>query len=238
MNISIREIGENIKNSKNFTGEVLYDISLKDYTTIKTGGNASLFIRPQSELALKDAVLQCKKASLPVFVLGGGSNLVINDEGLNQAVVYTAGLNIFSIKSNHAYPYEMEDLPFVKEACPVQISCGAGMTVNSLCDFCAKYGIIGLESFAGLPGTLGGAAFMNARCYEKNIGDFIAYVRYLDLDAIDSDEGNANIIKEYASAGDEKSWGYKKSPFQDMNVVRYLYRCKYFWRNDFSACNI
>ena len=81
--------------------------------------------------------------------------------------------------------------------------------MQDVAEFCAEHGLTGLEDFAGLPGTAGGAVFMNARCYEKSISDILISASVLYF----SEKGCT--IKEYECRQEE--WGYKRSPFQPQN---------------------
>ena len=87
--------------------------------------------------------------------------------------------------------------------------CGAGCTFEKITDFCIKNEISGLENFAGLPGTTGGATFMNARCYEVSISDVLSSVKYIDL----------SDFTEKTYSVDLSEWDYKKSPFQSGDKI-------------------
>lgn len=222
MTTSIQEIGENIKNSKEFEGTILFNEPLAEKTTIKIGGNAALFVEPANVRSALIALLMLHKAEAPVFFLGGGSNLVISDEGISKVVVSTKRLTNIRIKPHSALPFELEDFPLVKEACPVTVTAESGTTIEELMAWCTKYALTGLEQFAGLPGTCGGAAFMNARCYQKDFSSIIETVRYADfstLPLVDDffDIDTDSLIQTYTFSKDD--WDYKKSPFQHKNVL-------------------
>ena len=185
----IREIGENIKNCPFFRGDVDFDVSLKEYTTMKVGGKCGLFISPCDIESLEYTVKYLENNKVSFFILGGGSNLVISDEGIKSAVISTHRLNSISLSEKDG----------------INLECGSGVTIKDLIDFCIRNDIGGLENFAGLPGTAGGASFMNARCYEKNFSDYIKSIKYIDL------ESAGREVKEYHK--DNADWAYKKSPF-------------------------
>lgn len=220
MNTSIRETGENIKNSPLFNGTVEYNVPLKDFTTMKVGGPAEMFIRPNDQISLAVAASVLKRDGVDIFVLGGGSNTIVRDGGIPGAVIATDGLHEITVEPGKAQPFELEDFPEVKEAVEISLTAGSGTTIKELTSWCARYGIIGVESFSGLPGTFGGAVYMNARCYEKDFSSIIQSVNYVDLDCLptDLDEketyeiSDLDVIDTYTfSLGD---WAYKKSPFQ------------------------
>ncbi|HBB43116.1 MAG TPA: UDP-N-acetylenolpyruvoylglucosamine reductase [Treponema sp.] len=222
---SIREIGENIKNSPLFKGDIQYGVPMSEHTTMKVGGPASIFIEPEDDLSLAAAVSILRKNRAPIFTLGGGSNLVVNDGGIKKAVISTCRLKGISVKAKKSFPVQIEDFPEAKEAVELVLSAGAGNSFEELNGWCAKYGVQGLEYFSGLPGTCGGAAYMNARCYEHNFSSLISAVTYLDIDAIPTnlDEQSpfqleeASLFKRYEM--DESEWAYKKSPFQGKRFI-------------------
>ena len=89
----------------------------------------------------------------------------------------------------------------------------AGATMKELVDFCIENGLSGFEEFAGLPGTVGGALYMNARCFEKSVSDNLYETHWLE--EIDGEYKNKNINFEE----DVKNWDYKKSPFQKSGKI-------------------
>ncbi|MBR6154189.1 MAG: UDP-N-acetylmuramate dehydrogenase [Treponema sp.] len=222
MSYSIREIGENIKNSPLFEGSVEYSVPLSDLTTMRVGGPAEIFIRPQSELSAAVAVSICKKLGVKVFILGGGSNVVVNDEGFSGAVIASRSMSGISLVPKVLDEYSTEDYPNAKEAVTVELTVLAGTQIQELNQWCERYGITGLETFAGLPGTVGGATYMNARCYETDFSSTIKAVKYIDIDAIPQriesmstyDINPDSFIKTYTMTEGSQDWGYKKSPFQ------------------------
>ena len=126
---------------------------------------------------------------LPVFILGGGSNLVVSDKGIEGCTLSVAAL---------------KDIRFDG----VCLHCQAGTSFDEILDFCILQGLGGLENFAGLPGSAGGAVYMNARCYEKSISDVLAGAEYLC-------GTKAQDKKHYGM--NEADWDYKKSPFMAMH---------------------
>lgn len=194
--LSIRELGEKFNNSRNFKGSVLPEESMKDHTTMKVGGNAALFIQPEDTESLVFAVSECKKNGVRFFTSGGGSNLVFTDEGFHGIIISTLKMNaIQQIDDTH-------------------IKCGAGVLSDDLVNFCAEKGIAGTETFAGLPGTVGGAAFMNARCYGKEMSDILSSAEYIEAEKITdfSDKFIEEYVKIYHNDKDRSDWAYKHSP--------------------------
>ncbi|MBO4732231.1 MAG: UDP-N-acetylmuramate dehydrogenase [Spirochaetaceae bacterium] len=167
---------------------------LAPHTTFKIGGNADYFFMPQSVEELLAVILRIKENNQPFFVLGGGSNVVINDEGFRGAVICTEKLNTIYIE-------EKSDIK--------TLVCGAGCLMNNVVAFCEQNSLSGLESFSGLPGTVGGACFMNARCYNKSISDVLVSAEY-----VDTRTGKKGSYKMNC-----KDWDYKKSPFQNTDRI-------------------
>lgn len=270
MSNSIREIGENIKNYRFFEGSVSFDEPMNLHTTMKVGGKAALFIEPADTYSAATAFSLCKAAGISVFTLGGGSNLVVSDDGFDGAVISSRKINridrsfvqedvaayiaqnttlqtvagsvsnnVSSVTGAQATSANVaqsasasgalsSNIPFPQvsgcKPAVVELWCGAGTRMNDISDYCAKYGIIGLDHFAGLPGTAGGEVYMNARCYEQNIGDVISAVEYIDLSELYGGKGPVSS-RTYAMNG--KDWSYKHSPFQDMHafVTRVQFKC-------------
>lgn len=195
----------NFNIESNFRGIFLENESLKDKTTFKIGGNATFFAQPKDEKSLLYLLKVAKENSVPVFILGGGSNLVISDDGIDALVISTLDLNFCKLKSD-------------------TLSCGAGCTIKSITEFCINNSISGLENFAGLPGSCGGAVFMNARCYDISVSDVLKSVRYIDFSDL--------TLKEYIF--DSKDWDYKKSPFQsgDKFIVKVNFKVHKGRKND------
>lgn len=196
----IRKIVENIKNL--YKGRFLPDEPMRLHTTMKVGGNADLFVEPEDVFSLALVISECKKNSVDFFILGGGSNLIVSDEGFCGVII---SMNAFSsIKFENGI-----------------VVCGSGVETNRAVEFFAENGILGMESFAGLPGTCGGACYMNARCYSNDISSKIEFVEYLDLENFDENSYKflEKHIKMYHNNKDCVQWAYKHSPFMEKSAV-------------------
>lgn len=237
MKYSIREIAENIKKLPFFDGDMTFDELMAGHTTMKVGGKAALFVEPANVASAAGVLILCARHDVPVFILGGGSNLIVSDRGFDGIVLSTEKLNKihFTPVDGSASACnggalgtgcgvcvsdagEHEGVP--AEQMPVLVTSGCGAKMNAITDFCAKYGICGLESFAGLPGTAGGASYMNARCYDSNISDVLIYAEYIDLNelshftgSIPAAQKDMPFVKKYTMRPEE--WSYKHSPFQN-----------------------
>lgn len=201
------KIIEILKNHEAFIGDVRTDEPLAPKTTFKVGGNADLFIAPQNYYSFQIAIDALLKNDIPFFIMGGGSNLVFSDDGFKGAVVSTCNFN-----DTAYYPLSNMSPQFGKitlKKNELLITCFSGTPMAAFVNFCTENNISGVEQFAGLPGTVGGAVFMNARCFDKSISDIIFSVSYMDIDS------KSKQIKLNQERFNPSEWAYKKSPYQD-----------------------
>lgn len=138
--------------------EVLQDVPLKDFTSLRVGGNAKILYRPDSLDDLQN-FLKLTPKDLPVMWLGLGSNSLIRDNGFNGAVILTQNnFNEISLKDNNL------------------ISASAGVPCAQMARFSARNNLSGGEFWAGIPGTMGGALRMNAGCFNGQTWDYVVDV--------------------------------------------------------------
>lgn len=132
------------------------NVPLAQYTTYKLGGPARYFLGTYDAGALADGLAWAAEQQLPVFVLGGGSNILISDAGFPGLVAHylDAGLRI--------------------QDSEVQV--GAGAKVEDLLEQTLAAGLVGLECMAGVPGEVGGAIRGNAGTFGQQIGDYVVDV--------------------------------------------------------------
>ncbi|MBR5646158.1 MAG: UDP-N-acetylmuramate dehydrogenase [Treponema sp.] len=194
-----------LHNHDAFKGKISRDEPLAPKTTFKVGGNADLFIAPENYYSFQIAIESLLKFQIPFFILGGGSNIVMNDEGVKGAVISTQAFNDAEIFPAGDCPKEFGKIELDKNQ--VLVTCFSGTPMASLVNFCTDKNFSGLEQFAGLPGTVGGAVYMNARCFEKSISDILFSVSYMDYS-----EGKVTLKKDRYNPSD---WAYKKSPYQN-----------------------
>lgn len=165
---------------------------MKNHTTFKTGGDARVFICPESEEQLSEILKLIKKCGLKPFILGNGSNLLVNDEGIKDRPVI----------------YIDDGLDFVRLIDETTIEVGAGASLSSLCRFAHENGLTGLEFAFGIPGSCGGAAFMNAGAYGGEMKNVVARCNHLDFDG----------EKGYFDRED-LDFGYRHSVYSDKDCV-------------------
>jgi UDP-N-acetylenolpyruvoylglucosamine reductase len=136
---------------------VKHDYSLARLTTVRAGGSADFFARPESERDVVDLLAWAEQEGLPVGVVGSGSNLLVSDDGFRGLVIKLAG-----------------ELTRVDRD-GTRIVCGGGARLPSAAAKAAGWGLTGLEFGVNIPGTVGGAVRMNANAYGGELG------RVLDL---------------------------------------------------------
>ena len=146
---------------------------LADHCTFRIGGPADIFIKPCDEIQLCRAVAFCKEQGARYYLLGNGSNILFEDAGFRGAVLdLTAMKTGIGMKEN--VPGEESGVVY----CNVTV--GAGMKLSTLCNFALNHSCTGLEFAYGIPGTVGGAVYMNAGAYGGEIKDVLTAVTFLD----------------------------------------------------------
>lgn len=170
----------------------LQDEPMKNHTTFKTGGNASVFICPESENQLSEVLKIISDLGMKPFILGNGSNLLVSDDGINDRPV------IYIDKG-------FSDIYLIDEN-TVQV--GAGVSLAALCRFALENSLKGLEFAFGIPGSCGGAAFMNAGAYGGEMKDVIIRCNHIDF------KGNKGFIE-----ADKLDFGYRHSAYSDIDCV-------------------
>ena len=159
------------------------------HTSFKVGGPARYFAKVSSIESLKNALSFAREKNLPHFILGNGTNLLVSDKGYDGVIISLAG--DFS---------EIEDLGNGK------FKVGAATPLGRFARHTLKQGYAGIHKLAGIPGTLGGAVYMNAGAYGQEIGQACTGVTVLDAG------GN---IRELSAA--ECGFGYRRSVFSNGN---------------------
>lgn len=135
---------------------------LAEHTTFRIGGPATFWLTPSDVEQLRRSLSCCKRNGVRVYLLGNGSNTLFSDEGFDGAVVDLHGLS---------------RTPEVREHV---IVAGAGFTLGHLCAVAQQHSLTGLEFACGIPGTVGGAVYMNAGAYGGELKDVVTEVTYLD----------------------------------------------------------
>ncbi len=172
------------------------NISLAALTTLKIGGNARFFAAATVENEIVEALNYAEQNRLEIFVLGGGSNVLIADEGFDGLVLQIA-LKGISVKSE-----ENQTL----------VTAQAGEDWDAFCSFCVGENLQGIECLSGIPGLIGGTPVQNVGAYGQEVSETIVSVR-----AFDRKEKN---IRELTNA--ECGFAYRTSIFNTTEKNRYI----------------
>ena len=172
------------------TDHIYREEPMKNHTTFRIGGNAEVFAAPDSADGVERVLQICREENIPCTVIGNGSNLLVGDRGV-CGVVLQIYRNYASIR------IEGTDL-YVQ----------AGALLGQTAAAAAREGLTGLEFASGIPGTIGGAAAMNAGAYGGEMKDVLVWVKAIDQDG---------YVRQYAAA--ELELGYRTSRIQKEALV-------------------
>lgn len=170
------------------------DIKLNEpmsrHTSFKIGGNASFYLVPHTEDALCKVAELTKENGVRAYFLGNATNVLFADEGFDGAVVSMSGLSDISVDKN-------------------LVKAGAGASVNLVCKTVRDNSLTGLEFAYGIPGSVGGAVYMNAGAYGGEVSSVIKESTYLSLDDM--------TIHKIDTAAHE--YGYRESVYKHTNRI-------------------
>ena len=158
------------------------------HTSLKIGGEAAAYFEPVSAEELKSIVSACAEEGLRYFVLGKGSNVLFADGRLDLAVISTSGLSEIKTEGE-------------------TITAGAGAALSKIASAALAASLTGFETLHGIPGSLGGAVYMNAGAYGGEIKDVCESVTVLEN----------GEIREYAAR--DCDFSYRHSAFEDKDAV-------------------
>lgn len=178
--------------------EILENIPLAPYTTLKVGGSARFFIEAVSDEDIPSAVTFAKENKLELFVLGGGSNIVVSDSGFNGVVLHIASKGVERVS--------------VDEDGSVLIDVAAGENWDEFVAYCVENNLAGVECMSGIPGTVGGTPVQNVGAYGQEVAETIESVRCYDL--------QRNQFVELTK--DECGFSYRQSIFNSSERGRYI----------------
>lgn len=152
-----------IQIAKNNGFEIKENEKMSKHTTFKIGGEVQAIIKATTNEGLMDILAKCKEKDIPVTLVGKGSNLLVADDGIDGIVIKLDGV------FNKIRMLDDET-----------ISCGAGVSLAKLCTFACEKGLSGLEFAWGIPGSVGGAVFMNAGAYGGEMKDVLMSATHID----------------------------------------------------------
>ncbi len=169
---------------------VTYDVPMCEHTSIKIGGPADALAQPACAEEIMALTEHCRRFDTPYFIMGNGSNLLVSDDGI-RGVVIKCGPRLGGIKLSGSI-----------------IEAQSGVTLARLAQAAAGASLSGLEFAGGIPGTLGGAVYMNAGAYDGEMSMIVTQTTYLDS------AGNIRTV-----SGSEHGFGYRKSIFSEGGCV-------------------
>ena len=172
--------------------EVKRQAMLSELTTLKIGGPASMLIVPGDIETAVEVVKRLRENSINYFVLGGGSNILMPDKGLECVVLMLKGLKTMEI---------------IGEGAEVTVYAEAGITLQGVVNRVAEIGLTGLEGLIGIPGTLGGAVFGNAGAFGYEIMDVVEEIDILR-------DGKRVVL-----GGRDLNYGYRDSGLKEKDVI-------------------
>ncbi len=150
-------------------GEIRYGEPMKNYTSFKIGGVADIMVFPQDLHDLSNILKIAEEERISVFILGKGTNILVKDSGVRGIVVNLQRFDKIMVVSEEDND---ETLLFAE----------AGVSLLRLLNFAATHNLSGLEFASGIPGSVGGAIFMNAGSFDGEIKDVIKSVRMMKMD--------------------------------------------------------
>ena len=145
--------------------EALKDEPMNKHTSFKIGGNADTYVKVDSLSTLGTIIRECVDSDIDYLILGNGSNVLVSDEGYRGVIIRLDG--------------EFRKISLIDET---TIYCGAGASLATLCKFALNNGLSGLEFAWGIPGTVGGAVFMNAGAYDGEMKNVVHSVSHMTPD--------------------------------------------------------
>lgn len=165
--------------------QIMVDAPMKEHTTFKIGGPADCLLKP-ANLAETQKILQLvKKYDLPLTFVGNGSNMLVRDKGIRGVVVnFAETINTIKVEGT-------------------KMIVGAGALLKDVAEAAAQHSLAGMEFACGIPGSIGGAVFMNAGAYGGETKNVVRFVRSVTRDG---------EIKDYNL--EEMDLGYRHSIFQ------------------------
>jgi UDP-N-acetylmuramate dehydrogenase len=161
-----------------FGNRVRRDVSLAPLTTFRVGGPADWLVEPRTSDEIVAALKLASEAGVAVTMLGGGSNVLVSDEGVRGLVVRPRGGAVSRVDGT-------------------RIRADAAVTINGLVRWTISHGCAGLEAWAGTPGTVGGGIYGNAHFAGRLIGDLVSDVRVAARDGAVSDVPRAAMAFAY-----------------------------------------
>lgn len=181
-------------------------IELKQYTTLHIEGEAQILAEPSSIAQIQQCMAVCRRYGIDWFLLGNGSNVLAMDEGFDGMVI---------VLSTNFHSIELEDATHVRAQ--------SGAAIKAVSAFCAAHSLSGLEFACGIPGSVGGAVYMNAGAYGGETKDVLIEAVWMDVHGA-----------LYTSSAQELELRYRHSRFSEHGgiVLEAVYELKQGVRED------
>ncbi|MBQ7658618.1 MAG: UDP-N-acetylmuramate dehydrogenase, partial [Butyrivibrio sp.] len=170
--------------------DIIINELMSRHTTFRTGGPASLFIRPRTTEEIKGVLKLLKRSEVDFFILGNGSNLLVSDKGYDGVIISLANFDDIKIEDE------------------TKVIAQAGAMNSAIASLARDNSLTGFEFAAGIPGTIGGAMIMNAGAYGGEMKDITAKVTVLSSDG--------EVIK---LDGQAMKFGYRTSAIKGKKFV-------------------
>lgn len=178
------------------------NVLLKNYSRFKIGGPAKYLFQGKNTEEISRAVLKARKINEPIFILGGGTNVLFRNGGFDGLVINPA-------------------ISFIKKD-GFTLRVGAGISIAELLDYSIENSLSGLEWAGGLPGTVGGAIYGNAGAFKGEMKDSV-----IEIISLDISEKKPVLIRR---KNDECGFGYRSSVFKELKggeiIIEALFRFK------------
>ena len=174
------------------TQKIMHNEPMRNHTSFKIGGNADLFVSVVNEDELKEALNYAKLKNLPITIIGNGSNLLVSDNGI-RGLVIKIDIQFLKIENNKK---------------DIVVTVGSGNKIMALGIQLKEKEISGFEELSGIPGTIGGAVFMNAGAYGKEMKDMVVSTKCMNREG-----------KVFELSNEEQKFEYRSSIFNQEEYI-------------------
>lgn len=181
-----------LKTNTNIEEKIIFDEPMKKHTSFKIGGTADQFVKVTNEEELKEAIKYAKGKNLKITIIGNGSNLLVLDKGIRGLVI----------------KIDIQKLEIERKEKYAKITVGSGYKTMALGIKLMNEALSGFEELSGIPGTIGGAIFMNAGAYGKEIKDINISTKCIDYNG-----------KIFELSNQEQEFEYRSSVFNKKDYI-------------------
>ena len=164
--------------------KIIYNEPMKNHTSFKIGGNADLFVSVKTIEELKQALFYAKQKQIPITIIGNGTNILVSDSGI-RGIVIKIDIQKFDLKEENEH---------------LEITVGSGNKMMALATQLKNQEISGFEQLSGIPGTIGGAIYMNAGAYGKEMKDIVISTKCMNTEGEIIELSNKEQKFEYRSS--------------------------------------